>query len=182
MSDYKTERQLAELQRSLDSGQMSQSEYEQDAKAIKVERAHALALEEERHRQRQEERADTRRKQQAEQLRREVDSARREEERKRTVKYRRGELKKNWRLRWRVWKRDHFRCRKCGATYEEGELTVDHIQPLSRGGTNDESNLQTLCRGCNSRKGPRWEPQPSAPRDSPESAEASRGLPRRDSR
>jgi 5-methylcytosine-specific restriction protein A len=32
-----------------------------------------------------------------------------------------------------------------------GEV-VDHIVPLSRGGTHDESNLQTLCASCHSRK------------------------------
>ena len=29
---------------------------------------------------------------------------------------------------------------------------VDHIVPLARGGTNEESNLQTLCAACHSRK------------------------------
>lgn len=32
------------------------------------------------------------------------------------------------------------------------DLTVDHIVPLSQGGTNDHSNLQVLCRPCNSAK------------------------------
>lgn len=40
-------------------------------------------------------------------------------------------------------------CVKCGAT---GPLSVDHVVPLSRGGSNDVSNLQPLCRSCNSRK------------------------------
>lgn len=31
-------------------------------------------------------------------------------------------------------------------------LTVDHIRPRSRGGTNDLTNLQILCRNCNSSK------------------------------
>lgn len=48
--------------------------------------------------------------------------------------------------------RDGNKCRECGAT---SDVTVDHIQPLSRGGSNDLANLQLLCRQCNSRKGAR---------------------------
>lgn len=52
----------------------------------------------------------------------------------------------------RVFARDNYRCVYCGS----GEnLTVDHIVAWSKGGTNDESNLQTLCKSCNSRKGNR---------------------------
>lgn len=41
-------------------------------------------------------------------------------------------------------------CAFCSST---DKLCVDHIVPLSRGGTNDEDNLRLLCRTCNSRKG-----------------------------
>ena len=41
-------------------------------------------------------------------------------------------------------------CSICKAT---NDLTVDHIIPLSSGGLTVESNLQVLCRGCNSSKG-----------------------------
>jgi 5-methylcytosine-specific restriction endonuclease McrA len=41
-------------------------------------------------------------------------------------------------------------CAKCGATED---LTIDHIIPMARGGTNDLENLQILCRKCNSSKG-----------------------------
>lgn len=51
-----------------------------------------------------------------------------------------------------VFDRDGYRCLHCGT---RRRLTVDHIHPVSRGGTNDMSNLQTLCASCNSRKGER---------------------------
>lgn len=55
----------------------------------------------------------------------------------------------------RVWDRDGWRCVRCG-THED--LTVDHIVPISKGGADDPddiSNLQTLCKSCNSSKGNR---------------------------
>ncbi|PIG91761.1 HNH endonuclease [Gloeocapsopsis sp. IPPAS B-1203] len=50
-----------------------------------------------------------------------------------------------------VFERDRLQCQSCGTTAIE-TLTVDHIIPLARGGKNDISNLQTLCRYCNQRK------------------------------
>jgi len=53
-------------------------------------------------------------------------------------------------LRLEVRRRDNFHCQKCGVGTETGAmLEVDHITPVSRGGTNDPHNLQTLCRTCN---------------------------------
>lgn len=43
---------------------------------------------------------------------------------------------------------DHT-CLTCGAT---DDLTIDHIIPMVKGGTDNPSNLQVLCRQCNSRK------------------------------
>jgi hypothetical protein len=45
--------------------------------------------------------------------------------------------------------RDGGRCRDC---YSAVNLQIDHIVPLCKGGTSEESNLQTLCRRCNRRK------------------------------
>ncbi len=46
----------------------------------------------------------------------------------------------------------------CGVYLNRNNLTIDHIHPLDRPGKtdkekNDESNLQVLCRFCNSSKG-----------------------------
>ena len=51
-----------------------------------------------------------------------------------------------------VFARNGYACIACGS---QDDLTVDHIVPWSKGGTNDMDNLQTLCRSCNSRKGAR---------------------------
>lgn len=48
--------------------------------------------------------------------------------------------------------RDGYRCVYCGSG--EG-LTVDHVIPLARGGSNELSNLATCCGPCNSSKGAR---------------------------
>lgn len=64
-------------------------------------------------------------------------------------------------LRFRVLKRDRFRCRYCGAHGSEVELHIDHVQPVSAGGTNHPSNLVTACRRCNLGKHaepPLWAP------------------------
>jgi 5-methylcytosine-specific restriction endonuclease McrA len=47
------------------------------------------------------------------------------------------------------------RCLRCGASGTDVPLTKDHIVPLAKGGTNCASNLQPLCRVCNSWKGNR---------------------------
>lgn len=48
-----------------------------------------------------------------------------------------------------VYERDEYRCVHCAATEP---LSIDHIYPWSRGGSDDPDNLQTLCRPCNSKK------------------------------
>lgn len=47
---------------------------------------------------------------------------------------------------------------KCAHCEAADALTVDHITPVSEGGASDDSNLQVLCRGCNSSKGNRESP------------------------
>ena len=54
--------------------------------------------------------------------------------------------------RRRVFERNAYRCVNCGG-YDD--LTIDHIVALTNGGSDDDANLQTLCRRCNSSKGNR---------------------------
>ncbi|MDF0552292.1 HNH endonuclease [Kamptonema sp. UHCC 0994] len=51
-----------------------------------------------------------------------------------------------------VFDRNKYQCQSCGKTFLETQLTIDHIIPLARGGTNDISNLHTLCFTCNQKK------------------------------
>ena len=52
-------------------------------------------------------------------------------------------------LRFEVFKRDGFKCMYCGAEAPQAVLHVDHIRPVSKGGTNDLLNLVSSCDGCN---------------------------------
>lgn len=56
-------------------------------------------------------------------------------------------------VRIRVMKRDRFRCTYCGVPGTDAELEIDHIIPVSKGGSNHMSNLTTSCRKCNQSKG-----------------------------
>lgn len=51
-----------------------------------------------------------------------------------------------------VMERDGWACVLCGVGHA---LTLDHIQPYSKGGSDEPSNLRVLCRSCNSKKGNR---------------------------
>ena len=60
------------------------------------------------------------------------------------------------RLRFKVLKRDNFKCVICGtspAVDESVALHIDHIKPVACGGESTLENLQTLCSRCNLGKG-----------------------------
>lgn len=48
-------------------------------------------------------------------------------------------------------------CAFCGAAANESKMHIDHILPVSKGGTNDKDNLQVLCATCNLQKNNRYE-------------------------
>lgn len=51
--------------------------------------------------------------------------------------------------------RDRYTCQYCGQKFHAGELTLDHIQPRSRGGLATWENLVAACHSCNRQKGNR---------------------------
>jgi hypothetical protein len=52
-------------------------------------------------------------------------------------------------LRFRVLERCGFKCAYCGNSASEKALEIDHVFPVSRGGTNAEPNLVAACFDCN---------------------------------
>ena len=50
-----------------------------------------------------------------------------------------------------VLRRDQFTCQYCGSS--DGEMTLDHIYPRSKGGESTWKNVVCSCRVCNARKG-----------------------------
>ena len=46
----------------------------------------------------------------------------------------------------RIYKRDNHKCVYCGS---RKDLTIDHVIPKSKGGTNEWTNLVTCCFKCN---------------------------------
>jgi predicted restriction endonuclease len=57
-------------------------------------------------------------------------------------------------LRYKILKRDEYKCRICGRSANDGaRLEVDHIFPRAKGGKDNPENLWTLCFDCNRGKG-----------------------------
>lgn len=56
-------------------------------------------------------------------------------------------------LRFEVFQRDNHTCQYCGRSPPKVILEVDHIIPISSGGTDELSNLTTSCFDCNRGKG-----------------------------
>lgn len=60
------------------------------------------------------------------------------------------------RMRFSIYKRDGYRCCRCGRRESTWtDLEIDHIIPIAKGGKTEYKNLQTLCHRCNMMKGDR---------------------------
>jgi len=54
-----------------------------------------------------------------------------------------------------VYARDRMTCLYCGFKFTAGELSLDHVVPVARGGKTTWSNLATCCKPCNGEKADR---------------------------
>lgn len=52
-------------------------------------------------------------------------------------------------IKRQIWERQNEKCAYCGQRKQLKRMTVDHIIPLSKGGTDDIENLQCTCKKCN---------------------------------
>ena len=57
--------------------------------------------------------------------------------------------------RHNIYLRDGNRCQYCGHKFSSSELSLDHVIPLSRGGSSTWENVVCACLSCNVRKGNR---------------------------
>jgi len=62
-----------------------------------------------------------------------------------------------------IFERDDWTCQYCGQKLPLGECSIDHVVPISQGGSDDRSNLVTACMLCNDKKGARTPEQAAMP-------------------
>lgn len=55
--------------------------------------------------------------------------------------------------RLKVFERDDYKCHYCSKQLTRFSATLDHIQPVSKGGDNSFDNLVTACLHCNAERG-----------------------------
>ena len=66
-----------------------------------------------------------------------------------------GAARKNPTVRLGLERREGGRCFYCRRKFKEGDVALDHVVPLARGGSPGVENLVAACGDCNSRKGER---------------------------
>jgi hypothetical protein len=58
----------------------------------------------------------------------------------------------------RVVRRDNNQCQTCGRVLKDDEIEFDHIIPVAKGGSSEESNVRVACFDCNRSKSDNYEP------------------------
>lgn len=52
----------------------------------------------------------------------------------------------------RIWGDVHYQCNYCGVWVISSRITLDHVVPKSKGGSDHHSNLVASCKPCNEEK------------------------------
>ena len=66
--------------------------------------------------------------------------------------HQRGYCSQGWKAaRREVLLRDNYQCQMCGVVVHGKRAHVDHIVPKAKGGSDEVSNLRTLCVSCHSK-------------------------------
>jgi HNH endonuclease len=61
-------------------------------------------------------------------------------------------------MKSRIVRRDNYTCQECGEHLMDHEVEFDHLIPVSRGGSSEESNLRLTCFDCNRDKSDDFSP------------------------
>lgn len=68
----------------------------------------------------------------------------------RASKVERGRMRRK--VKDEVLRRDNYTCQFCNRRLEAGDLTIDHLIPIARGGLDEITNYVACCEPCNQRK------------------------------
>ncbi len=68
------------------------------------------------------------------------------------IRQERDKARKLRKSRWWQTKLSACTCYYCQGYFKPKELTMDHLQPLGRGGTSSKGNLVPACKECNNKK------------------------------
>jgi len=55
--------------------------------------------------------------------------------------------------KWKIFYKQFGKCPRCGDEKNFAEMTVDHIEPIVKGGLHAAGNFRLVCATCNSEKG-----------------------------
>jgi hypothetical protein len=80
------------------------------------------------------------------------------------------------RLRFEILRRDGHACRYCGAKAPTVTITVDHVIPVTLGGTDSPTNLVAACPACNAGKSSSSADAPEVPDIRPDAIRWSRAM------
>ncbi|MGE4232840.1 MAG: HNH endonuclease [Bacteriovoracia bacterium] len=69
-----------------------------------------------------------------------------------TIAKEREKARKLRKTQWWLDKLNQGVCHYCGKKFKTGELTMDHIVPLARGGKSTKNNIVCSCKTCNNEK------------------------------